>query len=152
MINFNSNLLCRRGKEIHWIDSLKDLYSWRQITKLQYNEFTDFDNLLNENNTEMLMHFNSLVRECFTFNTRNSLDESCLKTSAFDYQGLIGGTTAMVFQASLINLVRQNLFKLGYEEDVDYHVSTKDAYYHPYFFATNKLNMEKVHQEYFDRA
>lgn len=100
----------------------------------------------------MLIHFNNLVRECYTFNTKASLDSSYDKTAVLDYDGVMRGTTAMVFQHSLINLVRQGLFQRGYEEDIDYHVSTVGAYFHPMFFITNKLNMQKEHEVLFDRA
>ena len=147
-----------KGEDIHWIDSLRDLYEWKHINTLQYREFYDFNNyLLKNDNDTVRQYLSTKMKECYANNIRTTpsttqLDKNCKQVLELDYKGVMEGTTAMIFATGLVNLVKQGLFKLGWEEDVDYHVSKSDTYSHPLFFITNKMNFEKQYEDAWDEA
>ena len=143
-----------KRKDIHWIDSLRDLYEWKDITKLQYYEYGDFNNYLlnNDNDDSMRDYFKTKAKECYTHNIRPTIVDNCIQTSQLNYQGVRDGTTAMIFQTKYINLVKQEFFKSGWKEDLDYHVSKMDKISQPQFTITNKLNFDKVYEQAWDQS
>ena len=146
-----------KGEDIHWIDSLRDLYEWKDITKLQYREFSDFNNYLIKNDTDPLRkYFNTKVKECFTdimrFNILSETDSDCEQVVELDYKGLMEGTTAMIFHMDFIEVIKHMLFKVDWTENVDYHVSEWDDFTQPVFSSTNKLNLEKEYEEAWDKS
>ena len=146
-----------KGEDIHWIDSLSDLYNWKPITKLQYHEFGDFNNYLVKNDYDpMRKYFNTKIRHCYTLNIKKSGSQDqksdCKQTKKLDFQGVVDGSTAMIFQTNLIYLVKRELYKIGWIEDVDYHVSKSDTYSQPVFMITNKLNLEKEYEDIWDES
>ena len=146
-----------KGKDIHWIDSLRDLYQWEGITKLQFLEFSDFNNYLIKNDTDTLRkYFNTKVKECYTENMRINImsetDSDCQQVIDLDYKGLMEGTTAMIFHMDFIELIKHMLYKVAWNEDVDYHVSKSKHNSQPVFTSTNKLNLEKEYEQAWDNS
>ena len=146
-----------KGEDIHWIDSLRDLYEWKDITKLQFIEFSDFNNYLVKNDTDIVRkYFNTKVKECYTesirINIMSETDSDCQQVMDLDYKGLIEGTTAMILHMKFIEVIKQMLFNLDWKENVDYHVSEWDDYPQPVFSSTNKLTLEKQYEEAWDNS
>ena len=101
-----------KGEDIHWIDSLPDFYKWKHMTKLQYLKFGDFGNYLIKNDTDPLRQYlNTKKKECYRKNIRvniiSEIDSNCEQIVKLDYQGLIDGTTAMIFGINTINVIKQ---------------------------------------------
>ena len=143
-----------KGEYIHWIDSLRDLYEWKDITKLQYTEFSEFNDYLMEkdDNDTIRDYFNTKNKECYTLNIRATLHSNCEQTMNLDYEGVLNGTTAMVFQSRFIDVVEQVLNKIGWNKDYNYHVSEKDAHSRPLFTMTNRMNFDKQYEEAWDKS
>ena len=147
-----------KGGDIYWIDSLRDLKQWKHITKLQYVEFSDFNNYLIKNDTDPLrLYLNTKKKECYNNNIRtNSLskkDSDCQQIDKLDYQSLKEGRTAIILGLSIIEVIKRViLYKFDWKEDIDYHVSKSDLYSHPMFTVTNKLNLEKHLEEAWDQS
>ena len=143
-----------KGEDIHWIDSLKDLYEWKGITKLQYTEFSEFNNYLIKkgDNDRMKDYFNTKTKQCYTLNIRATSHSNCEQTTEVDYDGVLDGTTALVFQSRYIDVVEQVLNKLGWNKDYNYHVSDKDAHSRPLFTFTNRMNFDKQYEEAWDKS
>ena len=146
-----------KGEDIHWIDSLRDLYKWKHITKLQYHHLDDFYNYLAKNNSDsMRQDFDTRKRDCYTLNIQISGNQDhesdCILTKELDFQGVFDGSTALIFQKSFIYLVKREFFKFGWRENIDYHVSKYDTYSQPVFMITNKLNLEKEYEAIWDQS
>ena len=146
-----------KGQDIHWIDSLRDLYEWEGITKLQYAEFGDFNNYLIKNDTDPLRQYlNKKNKECLTDSIREFMvsvtDPDCTQITELDYQGVMDGTTAMIFRLEFIAIVKRVLYKFNWKEDLDFHVSKSDTHSEPVFMATNKLNLEKRYEVAWDMS
>ena len=143
-----------KGEDIHWIDSLRDLYEWKDITKLQYTEFSEFHNYLMEenNNDTMRDYFYSKTKQCYTLNIRPTSHSNCEQTTELDYQGVLDGTTAMVFQSRYIDVVEQVLNKIGWNKEYNYNVLEKDAHSRPLFTMANRMNFDKQYEEAWDKS
>ena len=146
-----------KGEDIYWIDSLRDLKGWKHITKLQYVEFGDFNNYLIKNDTDPLrLYLNSKKKECYNNNIRVNvlakIDSDCKQIVNLDYQGLIDGTTTMIFGISTIEVIKQILYKFNWKEDIDFHVSKTDVYSHPMFTITNKLKLDEQYEKAWDKS
>ena len=147
-----------KGEDIYWIDSLRDLKQWKDITKLQYVEFSDFNNYLIKNDTDPLRQYlNTKKKECYNNNIRvntfSKIHSDCQQIVELDYQGLKDGTTAIILCLSIIEVIKRVvLYKFDWKEDINYHVSKSDLYSHPVFTITNKHNLEKHLEEGWDKS
>ena len=79
-------------------------------------------------------------------------DSDCQQVIDLDYKGLMEGTTAMIFHMDFIELIKHMLYKVAWNEDVDYHVSKSNHNSQPVFTSTNKLNLEKEYEQAWDNS
>ena len=127
-------------KPIHWIDSLQDLYKWKDITKIQTLDWTDFPNFIDMyNNTDpMATDFDRRYIERLL-----GVDAIYNSNAVIDYQGVINGKTVVIFPQHYIQIYKQHLINEGFAEDIDFHVSHSGGYSQPMFSATNRQKVNE---------
>ena len=132
-----------RPDEIYWIDSLQDLYQWKELN-IQTFRGTYIDSFIRKNpNDSIADNFRNRL-QILDFHQKYEGIKHDLKD--IDFNGIVEGRTAVVgYLQSLIGL--KNILSDS-EEDIDYHISTQEEVSQTMHFWTNGI---RLNQSMFDK-
>ena len=133
-----TDLLIRRPT-IDWIDSLRDLCHWNDV-RIKTFKSDYIDDLINDfPNDSMAKSFQKRV-ERLNFSAHLSRN----KSNYLDYNGVVQGRFAIVADLEFLNIEKTYLIeKLGYNEDVDFHISRLEEISTPGFILSNRFRLKK---------
>ena len=124
-----------RPDPIYWIDSLKDLYDWKEV-KIQTFQGTYLDKFTEHNiHDPMASNFRDRLKLLYYFQAKENLNY-------VDFSGIVEGRTAFVGFLHLLTYIKYCLSHM--EEDIDYHISTYQEVSEPICFWTNGVRLNQL--------
>ena len=131
------NLLLRPDP-IYWIDSLQDLYEWKD---LQIQTFrATYLHSYTEHSVDDPMADN-FGHRLEVLNYYPTVDSGEKDINDIDYSGIVEGRTAVVSTVQTLTLIKYRL--KDREEDIDYHISTHEEVSQSEHFWTNGVRLNK---------
>ena len=132
-----------RPDPIYWIDSLQDLYEWKEL-KIQTFTATYLYSLTEHNTDDpMANNFKDRLEVLTRFPKENGVKSSL---NDLDYKGIVEGRTAFVGFLQMLTTIKYKLKDL--EEDIDYHISTTEEMSQAIQMWTNRV---RLNQSMFDK-
>ena len=118
-----------RPEPIEWIDSLEDLYNWKDM-KIEVNFHSD-----------LKIQINKEPDHPFSFDFKNRLqfdegDEEKQEDSFnMNVEGMKSGRVAVSYPFPILQILKQNFIDENFREDIDFHIS-RSGTSKPYFSIT----------------
>ena len=113
-----------KPKPIEWIDSLEDLYNWKDI-RIVTHELSNF-NIYLENFKGDPVVDNFRERKNVT-EGKLIYEDNRVIVNQIDFNAVEEGKLAIVWNNDYLEIFKQNLISDGFREDIDFHIAQSEG-------------------------
>ena len=132
-----------RPDPIYWIDSLQDLYEWKELQIQTFRSNYLFSFIGHTVDDPIADNFGQRLE---VLNYYPTVDSGEKDINDIDYSGIVEGRTALVTTIQTLTLIKYRLTNL--EEEIDYHISKNEEVSQSIHFWTNGV---RLNQSMFDK-
>ena len=120
-----------KPQPIFWIDSIEDLWQWKDL-KIETNVLTDFFHRVlnvdyNDQKTSDIAYDLIGRLELLNLDKSNFNNKSLIK-KLFDAKSISDGKIALIYSQYYLQVLKKILFEKSIEEDIDFHLSRRGDY------------------------
>ena len=128
-----------KPKPIHWIDSWEDLFAWEhlKIETFRSSNLNTYIDQFEKENGKLKERLKILEDELYINNTK-TYDKD------IDYEGVRMGVTALVHNHEYMDMIKLNLIKNNFQEDIDFHISKSGGIPQSFTTLTNRANFNET--------